>query len=137
MFNRLSDRLNSEPIKQKENQTMKVILTTIIALCIAVTVHAQDASELNVHLIKMDILGALTKDDAKTAQELIDEGDRQAFVQFALNNHMVVLHKGTIVRLQDVAIWDGVISVRPNGSPICYWIPNNSSYITGVDDETK
>jgi len=88
----------------------------------AVTTPSPTPKPGPLHRINNDVLGAYSKEDFTELMDMYAIHDTDAVKQMVSEGKVVGLRKGTLVSLEDVDVFRGIVKVRPNGSTTTIWI---------------
>ena len=73
-------------------------------------------------IINKDTYGAYDKEEMNKLSNMLSTKDEEAFWKLIISGQIVPIKKGTRVFLEDTAIWEGLIKVRPQGQTRSIWI---------------
>ncbi|SFD72403.1 hypothetical protein SAMN05428997_1462 [Bosea sp. CRIB-10] len=101
------------------------VVGAMIATCLsATTVFAQSAKPS-----KRDALGCMEKELQDRIAKIANSGDHEAFKKLAgaavIAGKCRVVSKGTMLFVEDTAVWSGLFCYRPVGDVSCLWMSSD------------
>jgi hypothetical protein len=98
---------------------MRLILSAAFCLMLGVSAQAET--------VWMGTLGCKSKDTAMQAAKLMADGDKAGHDRISkeksASGECAALKKGTKVKVDTMALEDGMSCVRQDGAPSCLWMP--------------